>query len=57
MQNLNKAVSFSCPLDCFDACALVAAVVDNQVRRIRADRDHPLTRAACCIKALNFAEP
>jgi len=57
MQNLNKEVRFSCPLDCFDACGRVAAVADNQVRRIRAGRDHLITRGACCIKTLNFAGP
>lgn len=56
MQNHKKDVRFSCPLDCFDACGLVATVVDNRVSRIRGDRDHPLTRGVCCIKGLKLLE-
>lgn len=37
MLHHKKDVRFSCPLDCFDACGLVATV-DNRVSRIRGDR-------------------
>ena len=56
MQNHKKKVRFSCPLDCFDACGLVATVFDNHVSRIRGDRDHPLTRGVCCIKGIKLLE-
>ncbi len=51
-----KNVRFSCPLDCFDVCGLVATVVDKRVVKIRGDRDHPLTRGVCCIKGLKLLE-
>ena len=51
-----KNVRFSCPLDCFDVCGLVATVIDNRVVKIRGDKDHPLTRGVCCIKGLKLLE-
>jgi anaerobic selenocysteine-containing dehydrogenase len=47
---MKKDVRFSCPLDCFDACGLVATVVGDRVVDIRGDRRHPLTAGACCGK-------
>lgn len=44
------SVRFACPLDCYDACGLVAEVEDGRVVRIRGDHDHPFTRGKVCIK-------
>ena len=56
MRSPAKDIRFSCPLDCFDACGLVATVVDNRAVKIRGDKDHPLTRGVCCIKGLKLLE-
>ena len=56
MKHTQKEIRFSCPLDCFDVCGLVATVVDNRVVKIRGDKDHPLTRGVCCIKGLKHLE-
>jgi anaerobic selenocysteine-containing dehydrogenase len=53
---MKKAVKFTCPLDCFDACALVAAVEDGRVVSIRGDKDHPVTDGFCCRKGLRHLE-
>ncbi|MDZ7580341.1 MAG: molybdopterin-dependent oxidoreductase [Deltaproteobacteria bacterium] len=56
MKNSEKEVRFSCPLDCFDVCGLVATVTDNRVVKIRGDEGHPLTRGVCCIKGVKLLE-
>lgn len=56
MKHTQKEIRFSCPLDCFDVCGLVATVVNNRVVKIRGDKDHPLTRGVCCIKGLKHLE-
>ncbi len=43
-------IRFACPLDCPDACALIAEAVDGRVVRIRGDKDHPVTRGNVCVK-------
>lgn len=45
-----RQVKVACPLDCFDACGLVATVVGGRVVKLTGDRDHPLTRGRICIK-------
>ena len=45
-----------CPLDCFDACGLIATVEDGRVESIRGDRQHPLTAGFCCKKGAGLLE-
>jgi anaerobic selenocysteine-containing dehydrogenase len=47
---MGKQIRFACPLDCFDACSLVATVENGRVVRIRGDKAHPLTRGMVCSK-------
>ncbi|MBL0713512.1 MAG: molybdopterin-dependent oxidoreductase, partial [Desulfosarcina sp.] len=47
---MKKQIPFACPMDCFDACRLVAVVENDQVTAIRGDRSHPLTRGKACTK-------
>ena len=56
MKPPDRTVRFSCPLDCFDICGLVATVADNRVVKIQGDKNHPLTRGVCCIKGLKLLE-
>ena len=56
MTSPKKDIRFSCPLDCFDVCSLVATVVDNRVTKIRGGKNHPLTRGVVCIKGLKLLE-
>ena len=56
MKSPKKDIRFSCPLDCFDVCSLIATVVDNRVIKIRGDKEHPLTRGVPCIKGLKLLE-
>jgi len=46
----------ACPLDCFDACGVVAEVEGDRILRIRGDADHPITRGALCRKVNHFLE-
>jgi len=43
-------IKFACPLDCFDACALIATVVDGRVIKVHGDPHHPLTGGRICPK-------
>jgi len=45
-----------CPLDCFDACGVVAEVEGDRIVRLRGDVDHPITRGALCRKVNRFLQ-
>ena len=53
---MKRVVKCACPLDCFDACGLLAEVVDGRVVRLKGDPEHPLTRGRICIKGKNLLE-
>ncbi|KXG77880.1 molybdopterin-containing oxidoreductase family protein [Thermotalea metallivorans] len=45
-----KRVRFSCPLDCFDVCALIATVREGKIIKVEGDKSHPLTKGYVCEK-------
>jgi anaerobic selenocysteine-containing dehydrogenase len=45
-----------CPLDCPDACGVVATVQDNQITGIEGDPDHPFTQGFLCRKVRSYHE-
>lgn len=45
-----ERIPFSCPMDCFDACGLIAVKSDGRITRIEGNPDHPLTRGHVCPK-------
>src|SRR4030095_16951954 len=45
-----RIVKTACPLDCFDACGVIAEVEGDRILRIRGDAEHPITRGALCRK-------
>jgi len=47
---MQKRIKFACPLDCFDACSLIATVADGRVLKLQGDPDHPVTRGHICPK-------
>jgi len=53
---MQKEIKFACPLDCFDACSLIASVENGRVVRIRGDKKHPLTRGMTCSKGRQLLE-
>ncbi len=53
---MEKKVRFSCPLNCFDVCSLVATVINGKVVKIRGDKTHPLTKGTVCKKGLKLLE-
>jgi anaerobic selenocysteine-containing dehydrogenase len=44
----------ACSLDCFDACGIVAEVVDGRITRLGGDPEHPFTRGALCNKVNHY---
>ncbi len=51
-----REIKTACPLDCFDACGVVAEVEGDRIARLRGDADHPFTRGALCKKVHHFLE-
>lgn len=49
-----QTIKTACPLDCFDACGVVAEVEHDRILRIRGDAEHPITRGALCKKVNSF---
>lgn len=45
-----ERIRFSCPMDCFDACGLIAVKRGGRIVKIEGDPDHPLTRGHVCPK-------
>lgn len=51
-----KKIKFSCPLDCFDACSMIATIEDEKIVKIEGDKDHPLTQGFICQKGRKHLE-
>jgi anaerobic selenocysteine-containing dehydrogenase len=46
----------TCNLDCPDACAILAEVVDGKVTALRGDPSHPVTQGFLCHRASRYPE-
>ncbi len=46
----------TCNRDCPDACGLLAEVEDGQIRSLRGQPDHPVTRGFLCFRTSRFPE-
>jgi len=51
-----KKIRFSCPLDCFDVCSIIATVKNDMILKIEGDRNHPLTQGFICQKGRKHLE-
>src|SRR5260370_23118707 len=51
---MTRIVKTACPLDCFDACGVVAEVDGDRIVRLGGDPEHPFTRGALCRKVNRF---
>ena len=40
----------TCPRDCYDACGILVTVRDGEIRSVRGDPDHPVSRGKLCRK-------
>ena len=45
-----------CPMDCPDTCSWVVTVENKRAVKLRANRDHPHTRGALCVKLNRYLE-
>ena len=45
-----------CPLDCPDACGIVATMEDDVITRLDGDPDHPFTDGFLCKKVRTYHE-
>ncbi|KPV42497.1 molybdopterin-dependent oxidoreductase [Alicyclobacillus ferrooxydans] len=41
-------IKTACPLDCWDACSMIAVVKDNKIVSLRGDETHPVTKGTIC---------
>jgi anaerobic selenocysteine-containing dehydrogenase len=53
---MTHTLKFACPLDCFDACGLLAEVANGRVVGLKGDPDHPVTRGRICVKGKKLLE-
>jgi anaerobic selenocysteine-containing dehydrogenase len=53
---MKRLVKCACPLDCFDACGLLAEVAEGRVVGLKGDPAHPLTRGRICVKGKKLLE-
>jgi anaerobic selenocysteine-containing dehydrogenase len=53
---MTHTVKLACPLDCFDACGLLAEVAQGRVIALRGDPAHPLARGRICVKGKKLLE-
>jgi len=53
---VKRVVKCACPLDCFDACGLLAEVAAGRVVGLKGDPEHPLTRGRICVKGKKLLE-
>jgi anaerobic selenocysteine-containing dehydrogenase len=49
-----KTLKTTCPLDCPDACSILATAKNGRVVRLQGDPDHPFTRGFLCHKVANY---
>ena len=47
---MEKKVSVSCPMDCYDLCRFRVTVENNQIISLGGDPSHPLTKGVVCRK-------
>ena len=53
---MTQTLRFACPLDCFDACGLLAEVANGRVVGLKGDPEHPVTRGRICVKGKKLLE-
>ncbi len=51
-----EIVRTTCPLDCWDACGMLAHVENGRVVRLEGDPDHPVARGALCARTYRYPE-
>ena len=53
-ESIRQTLKTTCPLDCPDACSVLATVENGRVVRLQGDPDHPFTRGFLCHKVANY---
>jgi len=51
-----KIVKTSCPLDCWDICAIEAVVENDCIVEVRGDAEQPITNGFLCVKGVKHLE-
>lgn len=53
---MEEKVRFSCSLDCFDNCSLIATLQNGKIVKIEGDKDHPFTQGFICQKGIKHLD-
>ncbi len=53
---MKKEIVTACPLDCWDACSVLATVEDGRVTAVRGNPAHPITRGFLCEKTMRYPQ-
>lgn len=51
-----KMIRTTCPLDCWDSCAIEVTVKDNVICNVKGDPHHPITKGSLCVKGVQHLE-
>ncbi len=46
----DEVILTTCPRDCYDACGVAVVKRDGEIRHVRGDRGHPVSRGRLCVK-------
>jgi anaerobic selenocysteine-containing dehydrogenase len=46
----DEVVLTTCPRDCYDACGIAVVKRDGEIRHVRGDPEHPVSRGRLCRK-------
>lgn len=47
---MDEVILTTCPRDCYDACGIAVVKRDGEIRHVRGDRNHPVSRGRLCVK-------
>ena len=48
---MKRFLRTTCPRDCYDSCGIIVELVDDRVRRVLGDPEHPVSRGRLCTKS------
>jgi anaerobic selenocysteine-containing dehydrogenase len=49
-------VKTACPLDCWDACSMIAHVEDGRLVKVEGNPEHPITQGTLCVKGKRLVD-
>lgn len=51
---MTKTIKTACPLDCYDACSMIAHIEGDRVVRVEGNPEHPITQGRLCTRGYHL---